>query len=57
VAFTVGPSGRVVSQSITRSSGNAALDNAAHAIVSAVSAPPPPGGTFLTRTNIRFNLD
>ena len=30
VVFTVGPSGRVISQSVTRSSGNAALDGAAH---------------------------
>ena len=31
VAFTIGPSGRVISQSITRSSGNGALDGAARA--------------------------
>jgi len=57
VAFTIGPSGRVISQSVIRSSGSAALDAAARAIMSAVSAPPPPGGRFSTRTNIRFNLD
>jgi protein TonB len=56
VAFTVGPSGRVISQSITRSSGNAALDAAAHAIMSAVRTPPPPGGRFSTSTNLRFNF-
>lgn len=56
VAFTVGPSGRVISQSVTRSSGNAALDSAAHAIMSAVHTPPPPGGRFSTSTNLRFNF-
>jgi len=56
VAFTVGPSGRVISQSVTRSSGNAALDGAAHAIMSAIHTPPPPGGRFSTSTNLRFNF-
>jgi periplasmic protein TonB len=56
VAFTVGPSGRVISQSVTRSSGNAALDSAAHAILSAIHTPPPPGGRFSTSTNLRFNF-
>ncbi|MTV31586.1 TonB family protein, partial [Rhodoblastus acidophilus] len=56
-AFTIGPSGRVVSQAITRSSGHAALDAAARAILSAVQAPPPPGGRFSTNTIIRFHLD
>jgi len=56
VAFTIGPSGRVVSQSITRSSGNSALDGAAHAILSSLHTPPPPGGRFSTATSIRFNL-
>jgi len=57
VAFTVGPSGRVISHSITRSSGHAALDSAARAILSAVQAPPPPGGRFSTSTTIRFHLN
>ena len=57
VAFTIGPSGRVVRQSITRSSGNGALDGAARAILSAVHTPPPPGGSFSTATSIRFNLN
>ena len=56
VAFTVGPSGRGISQSVTRSSGNAALDSAAHAILSAIHTPPPPGGRFSTSTNLRFNF-
>jgi protein TonB len=57
VAFTVGASGRVVSQSITSSSGNAALDGAAHAMMRAVHTPPPPDGHFSTSTTIRFHLD
>ncbi|MGO9941368.1 MAG: TonB family protein [Rhodoblastus sp.] len=57
VAFTVGASGQVVSQSITRSSGNSALDGAARAMMSAVQAPPPPGGSFSTATSIRFHLN
>ena len=57
VAFTVGASGRVVSQSITRSSGNSALDGAARAMMSAVHTPPPPGGSFSTSTTIQFNLN
>jgi len=57
VAFSVGASGRVVSQSIIRSSGNAALDGAARAMMGAVHAPPPPGGQFSTSTTIRFQLD
>jgi protein TonB len=54
VAFTIGPSGRVVSQSVTRSSGNGALDSAARVILSSIHTPPPPGGRFSTRTNINF---
>ena len=57
VAFTVGASGRVVSQSITRSSGNSALDGTARAMMNAVHTPPPPGGSFSTSTTIRFNLN
>jgi protein TonB len=57
VAFTIGPSGRVVSQSITRSSGNAALDAAARTTLSAVHTPPPPGGRFSTSTNLRFHFN
>ena len=57
VAFTVGPSGRVVRQSITQSSGSTALDGAARAMMSAVQTPPPPGGSFSTSTTIRFHLN
>jgi protein TonB len=56
VTFTVGASGRVVSHSITRSSGNAALDAAVHAMMAAVHAPPPPGGVFRSSTNVNFSL-
>jgi periplasmic protein TonB len=57
VAFTIGPSGRVISQSITRSSGNPVLDAAARTTLSSVHTPPPPGGRFSTSTNIRFHFD
>jgi TonB family protein len=46
----------VISQSITRSSGNGALDGAARAIMSALQTPPPPGGRFSTATSIRFSF-
>lgn len=57
VAFTIGPSGRVISQSITRSSGNATLDAAAHTTLSAIHTPPPPGGRYSTSTNLRFHFN
>jgi periplasmic protein TonB len=57
VAFTVGPSGRVISQSITRSSGNPTLDAAARTTLSSIHTPPPPGGRFSTSTNIRFHFN
>jgi protein TonB len=57
VAFTVGPSGRVTSQAITRSSGVAALDAAARTILTFIHAPPPPGGSFYASTSINFHLD
>jgi protein TonB len=55
VVFTIGPSGRVVSQSVTRSSGYDVLDSAARTIMSAIHTPPPPGGHFSTSTNINFH--
>jgi periplasmic protein TonB len=57
VAFTIGPSGRVVSQSITNSSGNPVLDSAARTTLSSIHTPPPPGGHFSTSTNIRFHFN
>jgi protein TonB len=56
VTFTVGPSGRIVSHSITRSSGNALLDGAVHAMMAAVHAPPPPDGVFRSSTTVNFSL-
>jgi protein TonB len=57
VAFTIGPSGRVVRYAITYSSGSSALDGAARSILAAIHAPPPPGGSFAANTSIRFHLD
>ena len=55
VTFVVGPAGRVISQSITRSSGNAALDGAARVVMSAIRTPPPPGGRYSVSTNLTFH--
>ncbi|WP_298353100.1 energy transducer TonB [Rhodoblastus sp.] len=57
VAFTIGPSGRLASLSITRSSGNPMLDAAARTTLRAIHTPPPPGGRFSTSTNIRFHFN
>ncbi|MCI4680462.1 TonB family protein, partial [Rhodoblastus acidophilus] len=57
VAFTMGPSGRVIALSITRSSGNRVLDAAALTTLRAIHTPPPPGGRFSTSTNIRFHFN
>ena len=56
VALTVGPSGRIVTHTIIRSSGNSALDHEVDAMTLAVQAPPPPGGRFQTEATIRFDL-
>ena len=56
VAFTVGAAGEVVSHAITRSSGSAALDGAVEAMVAAVRAPPPPGGSFHASTTVNFSI-
>lgn len=55
VVFTVGASGRVVSHSIVKSSGDAELDARVNAMMQAVQATPPPGGRFTGRITIRFN--
>lgn len=55
VAFTIDASGRIVSHTITQSSGSAELDARANAMMQAVQAPPPPGGSFRGRITIRFN--
>jgi protein TonB len=57
VSLTVGPSGRVVSHAITRSSGNVALDREVDAMMTAVQAPPPPGGSFQAAVTIHFGLE
>lgn len=54
VAFTVGPRGTIVGHSILRSSGQAILDGAVHAMMGAVRLPPPPGGVFRSSVSVRF---
>jgi protein TonB len=56
LAFSVGASGEVVSHAITRSSGSPALDGAVEAMVAAVRAPPPPGGSFHASTTVNFSI-
>jgi protein TonB len=56
LAFSVGAAGEVVSHAITRSSGSAALDGAVEAMVAAVRAPPPPGGSFHASTTVNFSI-
>jgi periplasmic protein TonB len=59
VTFTVDSSGRVLSASLTRSSGNAALDRAALSVLqgATVPAPPPELGRRQSRTApFVFNL-
>jgi periplasmic protein TonB len=56
VVFTIGPAGTVISHSITRSSGNAAIDAAVHTMMAAVQLPIPPGGQFLGSIVIKFSL-
>ncbi len=57
VAFTIDASGRLAALSITRSSGNPALDDAARTTLRSIHAPPPPDGRFSTSTNIRFHFN
>lgn len=56
LSFAIGPSGTIVSHSITRSSGNAAIDAAVHAMVAASRFDPPPGGRFASSIPVRFKL-
>jgi periplasmic protein TonB len=56
VVFTVGSSGAIVVHSITRSSGNSAIDAEVHQMLAAAHPPPPPGGSFRGRVTISFNL-
>jgi periplasmic protein TonB len=57
VSFTIGPSGRVGSASVVRSSGFADLDGAARDILHSIAPPPPPGGSFSASTTIRFHFE
>lgn len=54
VAFTIGPTGTVVSHSIVRSSGHAVLDGAVRSMMAAVHLPPPPDGSFRSSIPVRF---
>jgi protein TonB len=54
LSFTIGPSGRVTSNSIVQSSGSGLLDNAARQTLSALSLPPPPGGRFSRTVPLHF---
>jgi periplasmic protein TonB len=56
VILTIGPSGAIISHSITRSSGNSAIDAAVHQIVASSHPPPPPGGSFRGSVGINFSL-
>lgn len=57
VAFTIGPSGTVVSHAIVRSSGHAVLDASVHDMMNAMRLPPPPGGSYHQTVPIRFELN
>lgn len=57
VAFTVGPSGTVVSHAILRSSGHAVLDASIDGMMRAIHLPPPPGGLYRQTVPIRFELN
>ena len=56
VGFTVGPTGAIVEHRITQSSGSALLDGAVDALMAAIQAPPPPGGSIHIDTTISFAL-
>jgi protein TonB len=57
VSFTIGPTGRVITANVVRSSGSADLDSAARQILRSISPPPPPGGSFSASTTIRFHVE
>lgn len=56
VVLTIGSSGAIVSHTITRSSGNSAIDAAVHQMVAASHPPPPPNGSFHGSVGINFSL-
>lgn len=56
LAFTIGPSGALLSHAIVRSSGDARLDAAVHAMAAASRFSPPPGGRFRSTVPVRFSI-
>jgi len=56
MVFAIGPSGAIVSHTITQSSGNGALDAAANQMMAASNPPPPPDGSFHGQIAINFHL-
>ncbi|QGM99994.1 TonB family protein (plasmid) [Methylocystis parvus] len=56
VVFSIGPSGAITGHSITRSSGDSAIDAAVHQMMAASHPPPPPGGHFHGSVTISFGL-
>ncbi len=56
LSFVIGPSGSLVSSSITRSSGNDQLDAAVRAMAAASHFPPPPGGRFASAIPVHFSM-
>lgn len=53
VSFSIGASGSVTRASVSKSSGNGAVDSAARAMVASTSFPPPPGGSFSARLPVQ----
>jgi len=56
VVFSISSTGAIVSHTITRSSGNSALDAEVRQMMSSTHPPPPPGGSFRGSVTISFNL-
>lgn len=56
VTFAIGPDGALLHAEISRSSGDALLDEAARKMAAAARFPPPPGGSFVGRIEISFRL-
>ncbi len=56
ITFAIGPDGALLHGEITRSSGDALLDQAARKMAASAHFPPPPGGRFVGRIEISFHL-
>ncbi|WP_298357121.1 energy transducer TonB [Rhodoblastus sp.] len=56
ITFEIGPDGALVHAEISRSSGDALLDQAARKMAASAHFPPPPGGRFVGRIEISFRL-